>query len=90
MRHYHLKRNKIFCPTLNLDQLWTLVSDETRKKYQNDKEKAPVIDVGKAGYFKVLGRGRLPNQKVVVKAKYFSKTAERRIVAVGGACVLTA
>ena len=50
----------------------------------------PVIDVGKSGFFKVLGKGRLPNQPVVVKAKYFSKTAERRIRAVGGACVLTA
>jgi len=27
---------------------------------------------------------------VVVKAKFFSKTAERRIKAVGGACVLVA
>ena len=49
-----------------------------------------MIDVLKAGYFKVLGKGRLPNQPVVVKAKFFSKTAERRIKAVGGACVLTA
>lgn len=90
MRFFHLKRNKLWCPTINLDSIWTLVSEETRKKYQNDKEKVPVIDVGKAGYFKVLGKGRLPNQKVVVKAKFFSKTAERRIKAVGGACVLTA
>ena len=52
--------------------------------------KAPVIDVTKAGFSKVLGKGRLPNQPVVVKAKFFSKTAERRIKAVGGACVLVA
>lgn len=90
MRHYHLKRNKLFRPALNLDQIWTLVTDETRKKYETDKEKVPVIDVTKAGYFKVLGRGRLPNQKVVIRAKFFSKTAERRIKAIGGACVLTA
>ncbi|ELK38039.1 60S ribosomal protein L27a [Myotis davidii] len=24
MRHYHLKRNQSFCPTVNLDKLWTL------------------------------------------------------------------
>ncbi len=90
MRHYHLKRNKLFRPSVNLDQIWTLVTDETRKKYETDKEKVPVIDVTKAGYFKVLGRGRLPNQKVVIRAKFFSKTAERRIKAIGGACVLTA
>ncbi len=52
--------------------------------------KAAVIDVTKAGYFKVLGKGRLPNQPVVVKAKFFSKTAERRIKAIGGACILVA
>jgi large subunit ribosomal protein L27Ae len=66
------------------------VSETTRIQYANNKDKVPVIDVLKAGYFKVLGKGRLPNQPVVVKAKFFSKTAERRIKAVGGACVLTA
>uniref|UniRef100_A0A673SMQ0 Large ribosomal subunit protein uL15 n=1 Tax=Suricata suricatta TaxID=37032 RepID=A0A673SMQ0_SURSU len=30
MRHYHLKRNQSFCPTVNLDKLWTLVSEQTR------------------------------------------------------------
>jgi len=90
MRHFHLKRNQDFCPIVNLDKLWTLVSEDTRTKYQTVKDKAPVIDVTKAGFFKVLGKGRLPNQPVIVKAKFFSKTAERRIKAVGGACILTA
>nr|AGE89264.1 ribosomal protein L27Ae [Cryptocaryon irritans] len=90
MRKFHLKRNTIWCPTVNLDKLWTLVSEQTRKQYQESNEKAAVIDVTKAGYSKVLGKGRLPNQPVVVKARFFSKTAERRIKAIGGACVLTA
>jgi large subunit ribosomal protein L27Ae len=60
MRVFHLKRNPLHCPTINLDKIWTLVSEETRKKY-NTKEKAAVIDVTKAGFFKVLGKGRLPN-----------------------------
>jgi large subunit ribosomal protein L27Ae len=50
---------------------------------------APVIDVTKFGYFKVLGKGVLPEQPVIVKAKFFSKGAEAKIKAVGGACVLT-
>jgi len=50
----------------------------------------PVIDVTRAGFFKVLGRGRLPMQPVIVKARYFSKTAERRIKATGGACEVIA
>ena len=90
MRHFHLKRNQYYCPIVNIDKLWSLVSEETRTKYATVKDKVPVIDVTKAGYFKVLGKGRLPNQPVIVKAKYFSKTAERRIKAVGGACILTA
>ena len=90
MRHFHLKRNQYYCPVVNIDKLWSLVSEETRKKYATVKDKVPVIDVTKAGYFKVLGKGRLPNQPVIVKAKFFSKTAERRIKAVGGACILTA
>lgn len=66
------------------------MSEDTKSKYAANKDRVPVIDVTKAGYFKVLGNGRLPNQPVVVKAKFFSKTAERRIKAIGGACILTA
>lgn len=42
------------------------------------------------GYYKLLGKGRLPKQPVIVKAKFFSKQAEDKIKAVGGACVLCA
>ena len=73
MRHFHLKRNTLFCPVINIDRLWNLVTDDTRKKFVNHKDKVAVIDVTKAGYFKVptyiflfylitkvLGKGRLP------------------------------
>ena len=92
IRRFHLKKNLHFRPVTNIDNLWNLVSEQTRTKYENGKGdgKAPVIDAVKAGYHKVLGKGRLPNIPVVVKAKFFSKTAERRIKGIGGACVLTA
>lgn len=48
MRHFHLQRNHEFCPSINIDRLWSLVSEQTRKDYQNIKDKAPVIDVSKA------------------------------------------
>lgn len=52
MRNYHLRRNSKWCPTINLDKLWTLVSEQTREKYQNNKDgKAPVIDIVKAVSF---------------------------------------
>jgi large subunit ribosomal protein L27Ae len=53
-RHFHLKKNTLFRPVVNIDKLWSLVTDETREKYSKSKDKAAVIDVTKAGYFKVL------------------------------------
>uniref|UniRef100_UPI00358E88D7 large ribosomal subunit protein uL15 n=1 Tax=Myxine glutinosa TaxID=7769 RepID=UPI00358E88D7 len=92
MRRYHLKRNQKFCPVLNLDRLWTLVSEDTRKELEKKKKDgtAAVIDVVKSGYYKVLGKGKLPRQPLIVKAKFFSRRAEQKIKAVGGACVLMA
>lgn len=42
------------------------------------------------GYYKVLGKGHLPKQPLIVKAKFFSRKAELKIKEVGGACVLIA
>ena len=90
IRVFHLKRNTQFAPSINLDKLWTLVTDSSRLVAAKNTERIPVIDVTKAGFHKVLGKGFLPSQPVVVKAKFFSKIAERKIKAVGGACLLTA
>ena len=181
MRYFHKTNNQFFCPTINLDSVWTLVSEEVKAKYAKanpEKDNVPVIDCvknvrrclalvwvwvgeGRArgrgntgglgchascagvggedttlplpvdggglrprvcffsgpcgsvwllvcsppganmvaicacvrvpqGYFKVLGKGQLPKQAVIVKAKFFSKSAERKIKAVGGVAVLTA
>jgi len=90
MRNFHLNRNLYFCPIIPVEKLWWILGDEVREKAAKDKSTAPVLDVTKHGYFKVLGTGKLPNQPIVVKAKFFSKRAEEKIKAVGGACVLTA
>lgn len=90
MRNFHLRKNHYYSPTINLDKLWSLISEETRLKYANVKDKAPVIDVVRAGYHKVLGKGVLPKQPVIVKAKYFSHEAEQKIKKRGGACILVA
>ena len=90
MRVFNLQRNWKHCPTINTDKLWSLVSEEVRKAAASAKDKAPVIDVTKAGYFKVLGKGVLPKIPLVVKAKLFTKTAEKRIKEAGGVCVLMA
>ncbi|ESO95419.1 hypothetical protein LOTGIDRAFT_215066 [Lottia gigantea] len=90
-RHYHLLRNPSFCPTVNVDKLWSLVTEQTRTTYQKKADKAPVIDCVRAqGYYKVLGKGELPAQPLIVKAKFFSKRAEEKIKSVGGCCVVVA
>merc|ERR1712130_177888 len=79
MRYYHKTQNKFFCPTVNIDRLWTLVSEQQRVNALKDKsDKVPVIDVTKAGYFKVLGKGRLPETPVIVKAKFSALRPNRR------------
>jgi large subunit ribosomal protein L27Ae len=45
-RHFHYKKNQYFKPTINLDKLWTLVSEDDRKNSTADK--AVIIDVTKA------------------------------------------
>ena len=88
MRYFHKLKQQFHCPVINVEKLWTLVSEEAKKSCP--KGKAVVIDCVKNGYFKVLGGGELPDQPLVVKAKVFSKDAEKKIKAVGGACVLVA
>lgn len=90
IRTFHLKRNTLHAPSINLDKLWSLLTENSRKIAAKNADRIPVIDVTKAGYFKVLGKGFLPTQPVVVRAKFFSKIAESKIKAVGGACQLTA
>ena len=48
MRHFRLQRNQQFTPTVNIDKLWSIVSEQTRLKAQTSKDKAAVIDVTKA------------------------------------------
>ncbi|PKK77817.1 putative 60S ribosomal protein L27A [Rhizophagus irregularis] len=90
MRHYHLTKQQYHCPIVNLDKLWTLVSEQTRKKYAATKDVVPVIDTLRAGYGKVLGKGNLPNQPVIIKTRYVSRRAEEKIKKVGGVVQLVA
>lgn len=89
MRHYHLKRNQSFCPVANVDKLWAMLGDDVLEQAKSSG-KAPVLDCTQNGVFKVLGKGRLPKVPLVVKARFFSKLAEKKIQAAGGACILTA
>lgn len=92
MRTFHLQRNHYWRPVLNLDKLWTLVPAESREKYLSSASAsaAPVIDTLAAGYGKVLGKGRLPQVPVIVRARFVSELAEKKIKEAGGAVELVA
>lgn len=89
MRVFHLKRNIHYLKSVNLDKIAHYVPkaqlEEAKKSGQ-----AVQVDLTKLGYFKVLGKGHLPAGPIVLKAKYFSRKAEKRVKQTGGACVLTA
>lgn len=73
-------------------QLWSLVPLEKRDEYLS-KEKgdtAPVLDLLPLGYSKVLGKGRIPDIPMVVRARFFSREAERKIKEAGGVVELVA
>jgi large subunit ribosomal protein L27Ae len=90
MRHFHLRRNKDFCPTINVEKLWSLVSEDVQQKFAKNTKEAPIVDCVANGYFKVLGKGVMPQQPIIVRARYFSKEAEEKIKAAGGICELRA
>ena len=49
MRHYHKTLNKYHCPIVNLDRLWSLVTEQTREAYKAKPDgPAPVIDCVRA------------------------------------------
>ena len=65
---------------------------EKRDEYLSEKKSdtAPVLDLLPLGYSKVLGKGRIPSIPMVVRARYFSKEAERKIKEAGGIVELVA
>jgi large subunit ribosomal protein L27Ae len=89
MRHFHLMRNRTFNPTCNIDKLFNIAGEGVFEAAKNGGGKAPVIDLVAKGVFKLLGNGQI-TVPVIVKAKYFSRLAEQKIKAAGGACLLSA
>jgi large subunit ribosomal protein L27Ae len=65
---------------------------EQREKYLANKKSdtAPVLNLLDFGYAKVLGKGRIPEIPLVVRARYFSSEAERKIKEAGGVVQLVA
>lgn len=45
MRNFHLNRNHQYCPTINLDKLWSLIGLDNYERAKKDGDKVPVIDI---------------------------------------------
>lgn len=48
MRVFNLKKNSHFCPTINVEKVWSLVPEASRLHYAKNQDRVPVIDVTKA------------------------------------------
>ena len=57
IRMFHMNKQQAFCPTVNIEKLWTLVSKEAYENAKKNPTKATIIDCNRARYFKVLGKG---------------------------------
>lgn len=48
MRHFHLKRNKYFCPVVNVERLWELIPVKIREEaVKRTDNKVPVLDLNR-------------------------------------------
>jgi len=50
MRTFHLKRGTSFCPTVNIDRLWSMMPEGVYEKCKAGSELTPVLDVTKLVY----------------------------------------
>jgi large subunit ribosomal protein L27Ae len=85
-RHYHKKANPAWKPAVNLNQLAKMIPGGAAGKKGGD---LPVVDLLANGYAKLLGNGVVPGP-VIVRARYVSKLAEKKLKAVGGVVELQA
>ncbi|KAI1248229.1 60s acidic ribosomal protein P2 [Eutypa lata] len=90
--NFHKQQNQFWKPVINIDKLYSLLPAETRDAYVSGEKKdtVPVIDLLPLGYSKVLGKGRLPEIPIVVKARWVSRLAEKKITEAGGVVQLVA
>eukprot|EP00756_Hemistasia_phaeocysticola_P024950 Hpha_TRINITY_DN15980_c0_g1::TRINITY_DN15980_c0_g1_i2::g.73880::m.73880/K02900/RP-L27Ae, RPL27A; large subunit ribosomal protein L27Ae len=91
MRTFHYKKNantvRQHKPCINVCDLNKLIPEEDKKAATGDK--VPVLDLTSKGIFKVLGKGFI-TKPCIVKARFVSRIAEKKVKDAGGAFVVTA
>eukprot|EP01054_Gregarina_sp_Poly1_P007473 Gregarina_sp_Poly_1__7472@NODE_4165_length_706_cov_557_499218_g2737_i0_p1_GENE_NODE_4165_length_706_cov_557_499218_g2737_i0NODE_4165_length_706_cov_557_499218_g2737_i0_p1_ORF_typecomplete_len149_score10_73Ribosomal_L27A/PF00828_19/6_5e21Ribosomal_L18/PF17135_4/0_0008_NODE_4165_length_706_cov_557_499218_g2737_i0132578 len=84
-RQFRVQGTHHYCATINVERLWSMMSDEARTFYSSSGKK-PILDVTRLGYRKVLGCGADLTHPMIVRAREFSNQAKEKIVAAGGEC----
>lgn len=54
MRTYRVLKNRQWRPALNVDRIWSLVTEQHREVYKQKTDVAPVIDVVRAVYIQIF------------------------------------
>jgi large subunit ribosomal protein L27Ae len=87
MRFFHKTKQIKNKQYINIEKIVSLTKKKNLLKGEmfNDN---PVINLANLGFFTVLGKGKKPNFPLIVKAKKFSKNAEKKILNSGGKCIL--
>ena len=87
IRVFNLRKPNRYQVSCNLSEAVAKVSNKDWKATKGTA-KAPIINLLKFGYHKLLGGGDVPPGPVIIKARSFSKIAEQKVKKAGGACVL--
>lgn len=85
---YHMKKNATWATRVSSARLWHLIPEDQRSKFLTT-DAVPVIDCRAFGYHVVVGGEISVNKPIVVKARYFTKNAEREIERVGGKAIIS-
>jgi large subunit ribosomal protein L27Ae len=87
MRHFHKTKQNTQISSINIDKINSILL-EKKHFFKNENGKIPIIDMTHLGFLKVLGKGKIPLFPMIIKAKNFSKNAEKKISKSGGKCIL--
>mmetsp|Transcript_28474 Transcript_28474/g.59528 ORF Transcript_28474/g.59528 Transcript_28474/m.59528 type:complete len:162 (+) Transcript_28474:3574-4059(+) len=86
MRCFRNTKQKSYCPIINIDKAYSLISQAKNMKKDNINGLVN-LNLSNVGAFKILGKGKIPTIPLVIKAKFFSKKAEYKIRKSGGSCI---
>ncbi|VDP04090.1 unnamed protein product [Soboliphyme baturini] len=71
MRTFHLKQDRHYCPIINVEKLWSLFPENTRERFANVKDKAPILDVVEKGQNASQLEKEIKNEQLPANEHFF-------------------